>query len=358
MCWTKGWHEEQSPSKWSDAPSVVSADAISAILATLRPQLAVVTADDEPLFGPWSRVSLLDEYLPQCNHTAPGSRCEGFLLSALRWRVSLALIEKEEQRIGERYRWIIRTRPDFWMICWMRPVSAEHIAALGRFRGQWAGFRLDFAAFLPRVAAQVSLRQAPLASRPGSRPRACTGAISDAGRHDYEYCNPCMMRSHGFIIAQGFRWATVARHCQTLGDEVSRIPCNGSAGPQLPVTKEVCTHSVDNIANVDSFALVKATGNDCVPRSKPNKTVWTLYYGPGLSKFRQWHSGNVPRAPLNPADAWEGSDLATAHEQWLLRAMERWLGWRTHGRSARRRDGAFVYNCSVESGVCGSSTAA
>ena len=186
--------------------TIVSADEQRAIRHCVRLQpfpSRIEDGDGEP----WHRTNF---------QTGP---CAPQLSLALRYRTCLGLIAlAEAKRGGERYTWVVRSRPDVGLPCAL-PLSVLRSASARNA----VIFQDDYIALMPRAAADVSLRQVPLARQLNASE--CFGATlralpdeltrDEGGRtywHVMERCNPCMTSLAGWQVAIDF---SVRVHVET-----------------------------------------------------------------------------------------------------------------------------------------------
>lgn len=134
--------------------------------------------------------------------------CSPQLSLALRFRACLGAIElAERRRAGLQYTWVVRSRPDVKIPCALPFAALTYTSARGA-----VAFADDYLAIMPRAAAEVSLRQVPLARELNAS--ACFFDIMHAlpervARdeddfvywHTMERCNPCIAELAGWAYA-------------------------------------------------------------------------------------------------------------------------------------------------------------
>jgi hypothetical protein len=87
--------------------------------------------------------------------------CSPQISLAMRFRACLGLIElAERKRAGFQYTWVVRSRPDISVPCALPFAALSLVSARNMIL-----YQDDFIAMMPRAAAEISLRQVPLASR-------------------------------------------------------------------------------------------------------------------------------------------------------------------------------------------------
>lgn len=117
--------------------------------------------------------------------------CAPQLSLALRQRVCLGLIEREERERGSiRYDWVIRSRPDIAIPCALPPATI--------FRASAVRYFMDFIAFFPRAAADTVLREVPLAFEWN-----VTDCFTYANENAMGLCNAAVARRGGWSTAGG-----------------------------------------------------------------------------------------------------------------------------------------------------------
>lgn len=247
---SRGDHDLAVPHYDDDAPASVSVANVTRIRAALPRIQSAMIADDEEMLdvaAKWvadggdlashrsssmnaSRRSapLLMDPRERCrtltaNHSYAWQRrlCRTRVLVAARLRACLLLIEDAEatrarasHAPSKPYAAVVRTRPDIWLACVLRP-SALH------FPSNFVAFAWDYLTLLSRVAASISLRELELAP---SIP-ACSQP------HKAEPCNPCLLRKYGFANVWANFHVDIARQCQLLAHEKGHQTCHGFDGP-------------------------------------------------------------------------------------------------------------------------------
>ena len=130
--------------------------------------------------------------------------CSPQLSLALRWRACLSMIELAERKRAIPYTWVVRARPDVAIPCAL---------GLHAFSTETILYVSDYLVLMPRVAANISLAQVPLARALNAsecfvdilqalpQRHACrddSTAACEPLWHTMERCNPCLASLAGW----------------------------------------------------------------------------------------------------------------------------------------------------------------
>jgi len=183
--------------------------------AHLQPLPKRIAADDRPAGDgtEWRRTNFQTGY------------CAPQISLALRFRVGLSLIARAERIRGNvPYTWVVRSRPDVEIGC----VIPFDTLAAGTDK-HTVLYQDDFIAMMPREAAEISMRQVPLARELNASAcfvglmRALPEALTKDGDdfvywHTMEWCNPCVVELAGW--RQGWlamwQWSDTLRNLEPL----------------------------------------------------------------------------------------------------------------------------------------------
>ena len=162
---------------------------------------------------------------------------------ALRHRVCLSLLERAERERHVRYTWVVRARPDIAFPC--------ELSAAVIFRPGMVRYYMDFAAFMPRRAADATLREVPLA-----REWNVTGCYNYPTENQMGNCNGEVVRRAGWktVSVEARVWVPEERRFleQDVGYPARRqeVPRNKQRTMRLPVEPDANLHGEDEPDNV------------------------------------------------------------------------------------------------------------
>jgi hypothetical protein len=319
--WTIGWHNSTKPGQegkyglgWLNLPSAVTRDNQTAMVNALRPVAHLLVGDDVEFIEwlqtedardvaadiqreqfrmrspPPKGVTPAGSVLPPPCHSWPlsvdgclenTSIVSSFWVSALRWRTCLAMIEVAEARAGnklgadqrvlgkehhggyERYKWVLRVRPDFFMIChisvgWPLDVNHFDLGPANTTTARWFFFAYDFTLLMPRVAADIAFNVVSLGST--DAPGHCLYGLNP------QLCAHCLLMKHGY---KGFQLhsknfgGTVMRACTDLRHErKQKILCPFVEGmsPMDPTENHSCPISLAAVARSGYACNVRHDG--------------------------------------------------------------------------------------------------
>lgn len=276
---------------WEGLPEEISLDNQTAMVHALQPTAYLLVRRDIEL-ATWlqhnvaARAVAADVMLeqsrngtflpPACRSWPLGRGCVddadamlgGYFMSALRWRVCLALVEESERlarmattRAGPandteasgspaaQYTWVLRMRPDWLVRCRIEtgwPLRAPHVPELGG-TSRWFFFQYDFMLFLPRRGAEVALKLLTKASEMAK-------SSCKYGAAHNQMCVICLLLVHGF---RGFQLhhhntpATLSRACSDFAhDRLQKAPCQALEGvrPMDPLREGACPFNLSELA--------------------------------------------------------------------------------------------------------------